>query len=276
MYKLFLLLILFPIIVNATERVYIVRHCDKSNRISNPCCSALGYERAFLWAEYLSNHLASTNIHFINAGTSSPKQCVVSIIVNNTTRNSDGNTIHNDNLDLNYSRDFRCQRSERLLLTTHQIRQNLKYPSTIEGHYCVGNPSKVVKAIYEASAEDVILVWEHTEILEILSLLGWNLGKWPDQDHYNVIFMVDLKNKKLYYDIVNLYRDPNITNSNSDLKYHTWLSNYSFIPPVNRAIVVLTDTNFSVLKSLFYFGCSLIGALFLVQWCRRVSYTRIN
>ena len=172
-------LLLFIICTHAFERLWIIRHCDKPDG-NNPCCSQTGYQRALFWSQYLSDKITnSSTVYFISSGSSSHKKC------------SSNRTI-----------DTRCQKSERLALTSSIIRKNLYLPSLISKDFCVGDTNKLLKAINQSTQTDVILVWEHNEILEIIHKLGWRLKKWPKEDEYNIIFLIE--NNHLYYDITNM------------------------------------------------------------------------
>jgi hypothetical protein len=164
----------------AIERIWILRHCDKPP--AGPCCSPEGYARADAWGAYLARRVpAEATVLHIEAGASSPRQC------------------HAGATPSTFAVDARCQRSERLLLTSRVLQGALARPFTVQAGLCTGDAPAILRRLTkEPAATDAVIVWEHTEIAALLTGLGWPGVGWPDAQHYDFVFLVTPT--QLYWD----------------------------------------------------------------------------
>jgi hypothetical protein len=56
----------------------------------------------------------------------------------------------------------------------------------------VGELKKMLEYAMKSKAKDIIIIWEHEEILEIIRHFGIHIGKGKDAKHiYNLVFMID-------------------------------------------------------------------------------------
>ncbi len=128
MYPRIFLSFVFGFIYSCTSnKVWIIRHCDKPIDTKNPCCSDSGYKRSLGWANYFQQHIEYTYppINIITSNYNSKNKCIKHVLHERTN----------------------CQKSQRMFLTTHYLSSqlsNLKYEiSPINIDYCIGDNGKV-------------------------------------------------------------------------------------------------------------------------------------
>jgi len=65
----------------------------------------------------------------------------------------------------------------------------------------------MLKSVFETeiSYSDIILVWEHKEIIDLIQSFDIKISKWKNKyhDNYDLLFMIDIKNNELFYDCFN-------------------------------------------------------------------------
>ena len=197
------LLLCLPNIHCVLQRIWFIRHCDKPDNNDNPCCSNLGLQRAHVWPSYFKTHLPThENAALIyTSGFSQDKQC---------TNNGYDNAFRKKN----------CPSSQRMWLTSNILYQNLQ-PQVKKIHhpFCVGDYKNMIKNILEHGKDkkkngkgknklldDIIVVWEHEEIVDMLreldvkTNLGYNIPSWHNKDIFDIVFLVDIQTNTLYCD----------------------------------------------------------------------------
>ena len=196
--------------ISNANKIWIIRHCDKPNNPKNPCCSDIGYERSIGWANYFKHYLGN-NINII-------------------TSNFHSNTICVDNL--NHSKN-NCQKSQRMTLTTYYLSKELLNLNckiqTINLNYCIGDSGKIFHHIqtmkyHNKNAIDIILIWEHHEIVNFIRKYNVKINQWKRKlkKNYDIVFMIDTEKNKLYYACYN-YKKNNYKCSHHVIK---WLDSF--------------------------------------------------
>lgn len=134
------------VVVSGLEEIYFLRHCDKP--LMGPCCSREGYQRIALWKTFLETY-PPLAIHTVGSRTA-PDKCAHGF---------------------GYPRRHHCPHSQRMLITS-QLLSGLPQVE-IEGVYCTGGLSAVVDQILHANrSTNALIVWQHTEMLDVLKRLG--------------------------------------------------------------------------------------------------------
>jgi hypothetical protein len=177
--KLVILGCLFFFAHAQVERIWFIRHCDKPKSPENPCCSDTGYKRAAAWADYFRTHFTDAQIYTSNYNEK--KTCIVSAA----------------------KPDRSCQKSQRMYLTASLIHTPLVSTLPLNTDFCVGDEQRIVEHIRNhRDAKEVLVVWEHKEIVHLIREFGIPLSKWRNrfENEYTLVFMVDVKTKQLYYD----------------------------------------------------------------------------
>jgi len=204
-----LLFLLLSIIPAASKSIWFIRHCDKPHRYSS-CCSDVGYERANHWHNYFLPRIhLNQPLAIYTSGFSETRACV-----NISTHLS------------TYS--YSCQKSQRMYLTALAINQNIpssticsKYYRksrsdsvdisqicrSLRRAYCIGDYRRLLHDINLSTSEQILVVWEHTEIVDMIRAYGIDMPKWRNHfnDLYNIVFHLefDAKNTptKFTYDL---------------------------------------------------------------------------
>jgi hypothetical protein len=178
-----------------------------------------------------------------------------------------------------------------MVLTAYSIHNQLtnnKYhvKNNIILNYCIGDKSQLLNHIMKnKNINDAIVVWEHKEIIEIIRYFNINILKWNNKftDVYDLIFMIDVENNKLYIDCYNF-----ITNGIScsqDVK--TWLQDFDSISKYYEKILYSSfrDVNYTnkLLKVFIYLFITfslyiVIFGIYIyhLQIYRRREYIQIN
>jgi hypothetical protein len=188
------------------KNLWIIRHCDKGNHNSDPCCNINGYERSKNWYNYFNLYIKNNcYIYGANYNNDDNDKCI----------NING-----------YQTNKNCQKSQRMFLTSLYIFYTFENIQNLNINYCIGDYKDLTKSAYKQEYDNVIIVWEHDEIIDIINYIGIDLEKWPnDIDGYNLVFMVNIDSNKLYYDCYN-FEDNNII---CDKKTNNWLKKYEHI-----------------------------------------------
>jgi len=97
-----------------------------------------------------------------------------------------------------------CQTSQRMFQTAHQIHERLHntHNHSSVGLFqegCTGHQKKLPHDPY------LIVVWEHTEIIDWIRQSGLHIGLWEDETLYNLVFHLTTGAKpRLQYDCVDV------------------------------------------------------------------------
>jgi hypothetical protein len=139
--------------------------------------------------------------------------------------------------------------------------------------YCIGDYKDLTKNAYKQEYNDVIIVWEHDEIIDIINYIGIDLKKWPnDIEGYNIVFMIDIDSNKLYYDCYN-FENNNIV---CDKKTNDWLKKYEHIDNyyINyRSLGITYSTNNkNIILFIIPIGILLCLFLFFIFTYKCVKY----
>jgi len=175
------------------QRIWFLRHCDKPHNKDNPCCSKKGYQRANNWHLYFQTWIPQTSrIAIYTSSFHEKKMCIQNTNSINTNK--------------------QCQKSQRMWITAQTIYNNLHiyfpFYKTIHSNFCIGEYKKVLQHIKKdaLSFTDAIVIWEHTEIIEMIRALGIET-KHVHNNIYHLVFLVDLQSKTLYYDYYSLFNE---------------------------------------------------------------------
>jgi hypothetical protein len=192
--RIFLLFLIFVkiTITHSLNNIWFIRHCDKPNNSNNPCCSEIGYERSIAWYDYLKTKINKrSNIKFYASGFAEEKVC-------------DYFTNHKK-----YKANKQCQKSQRMFLTCNIIYNNFSNDNQylinnfINLNYCVGEEKDLLNSVIKNANkhDDVVIVWEHNGIIDILNMLNLDINFWKKKykNMYDIIFKYDYKNHKLTY-----------------------------------------------------------------------------
>jgi len=264
LFLLQLLLILEPIL-STIENIWLIRHCDKTINDNNPCCSNYGYDRANNWHEYFERYIDSSP-YIYASNYNEEKTCIV-------------NYYYKSNSD--------CQKSQRMFLTAQAIHDTFNHiKNDVNIDYCTGQYVDLVKSLDDISNKQVIIVWEHKEIVDIINYIGIKLDEWPKDaaDEYNVVFMIDINKNQLYYDCYN-WEDDDVKCSNV---INDWLYKYESISSYYDKINTDENTTRNMLSKeqvdinsiynfyigLFFSSCIVIFGIcilfFLILLCKKI------
>lgn len=214
--------------INSANKIWIIRHCDKPNNHKNPCCSDSGYERSIGWANYFKDYLGN-KINIITSDFHSKTICVDKL---NHTKNN-------------------CQKSQRMFLTTHYLSKQLLDMNynieTINLNYCVGDSGKIFNHIqnmknHNRNINDIILIWEHNEIINFIRKYNIKIGLWKRKlkKNYDIVFMIDTNKNKLYYSCYD-YKNKKINKCSHKIK--KWLYKFDNIENYQNTNI-LSATNY--------------------------------
>ena len=100
--------------------------------------------------------------------------------------------------------------------------------SSIDTEHCIGKVHVLLYSINNTNhISDAVLIWEHKEIIDIIRKFDIDINEWTDdyKDVYDIVFMIDLKKKKLYYECYD-YRDSSMQ---CTPVIKSWLKHYDHI-----------------------------------------------
>jgi len=206
---LHLILFLDPVL-STFHNIWLIRHCDKPSDKTNPCCTNYGYDRANNWYNYFNQYIESEP-YIYASNYNEKKQCTVSNY---------------------YISDSECQKSQRMFLTAQAISDSINYmKDDVNIDFCTGQYADLIDTTNTIKNNDIIIVWEHTEIVDMINYIGIDIEKWPDDANheYNVVFMIDMNDQPtLYYDCYNWENRDTICSPVIDkwLKKHDRISYY--------------------------------------------------
>ena len=221
---IFLFLFIFNF-ADSVDRIWLIRHCDKPSR--GDCCNPVGYERSILWSNYFNSHLSLSPSPSILEGMEGPSKLEGEGLFIVTAGYDDKRLC----IPKETGYESRCQHSQRMYITASSLARNLAVDLSIkiplDYYYCIGEYRSMIKMVYERKEKDVIIVWEHNEIVEIIRYLGISIDDWKHkyEDNYAQVFMYDNVNIKLYIDSLDNttvgYNYPNIDQYFTDKKIVT-------------------------------------------------------
>jgi hypothetical protein len=222
-FNIFLQIFIFFKLCNGLDRLWLIRHCDKPKSSKNPCCSELGYERAKNWYHYFKIHFKKNSIIKIYSSNFNEKK----VCINNILYNPNSN----------------CQKSQRMFLTAYYLQETLqkfyKFQENININFCVGEKNKLVNSILDNyKVSDVILVWEHKEIIDIIRHFQIEIKKWKNkfENTYNLVFMIDIKTKQLFYDCFDFVKNNTYCSNDIDI----WLNKFNRIS--NKGLILYNNS----------------------------------
>jgi hypothetical protein len=172
----------------ATSEIWFLRHGDKPKDSHSPCCSPKGLERADRWADYLAHRIDANQTRIMTSHFYTPKRHHHSPCQAYNPLPEPGKP--------------HCQQSQRMFQTAHRIHRRLHdaYNFSSVGLFqegCTGHQKKLPLDPY------LIVVWEHTEIIDWIRQAGFPLGDWKDDSLYSLVFHMTTGAKpRLQYDCV--------------------------------------------------------------------------
>lgn len=256
----------------AVERLWIIRHCDKpfdlssSSNNQNYCCSDIGYQRAEKWHLFFDKNFNSRN--------------VIQMYASNFDY-SESCRIFEQNYMSSQPKKY-CQKSQRMYSTAYYIKENLEslkhnVKSSIDTEYCIGEVHDLLYSIQNNNhISDAVVIWEHKEIIDIIRKFDIDINDWIDdyKDIYDIVFMIDLKKKKLYYDCYD-YRDSSkqcIPVIKSWLKHFDHIQTYmSMIQSIDRSI----EDNIILVYLVIVFASIICFMIYLFYLCVAYDHTSI-
>jgi hypothetical protein len=175
-------------IVNG-NKIWLLRHCDMPSSLS-PCCSSIGYKRNKLLGDFLSEKI-SEPVLVMASGYIYEKACQE---VSNLTI-----VPHMSSL-LKMSSAFGCKKTQRMYLTAYAMYYHLgdKVIGEVNTDFCVGQERQMVaflkKHVLNNLKVDVVVVWEHNGLMDILRDFGFQISKWKNRlkEYYELVFWIDL------------------------------------------------------------------------------------
>ena len=273
-FRCFTLFTFFTYYTHVTSNnLWIIRHCDKPKDKRNPCCSNEGYTRSEKWADYFQKYIVyGTEINMLSSNyRDTRKICIADTNYTNTTTNN------------------RCQKSQRMALTTHYLTKKLLEHYTIynktqierqNNPFCVGSSEKIVSYVKEKISStsknknvnknvntntQFILVWEHNEIIDIIRQFGIHIDKWKHKikNNYDIVFLIDIEKKQLYYSCYNY-------NNTCSLYVDKWLSKFKKIESYfnvtqKKERDVMLSYNIIILFTIFGVGICIVSLVTIIH-----------
>ena len=105
---------------------------------------------------------------------------------------------------MKYNPNPTCQKSQRMFLTAYNLHKSFEsndIMSNINAKFCIGEYNALMNEIEDNINKQIVIIWEHNEIIDIIRFLGIKIDKWKNKfdDISDIIFMID-ENNDLYYD----------------------------------------------------------------------------
>jgi hypothetical protein len=159
-----------------------------------------------------------------------------------------------------------CQKSQRMWITANILYNHFKFFFSylkMQSQFCIGEKKQLLQKIDEDSVfiSDAIVVWEHDEIIDMIRYMGIEIGHWHHKHMYDIVFMVDIKEKRLYYDCVSYTFYDNETICKKNAK---WLQKYGFISDYFANKDVLS-TNYKSYKHYDYYYFKVVTSLLFIM-----------
>ena len=178
------------------------RHLRTTNTSTTDCCSDIGYSRNEGWARFFLYETEFPQIYASNYNHNNNQMCMPipdDIITHKKT----------------------CQKSQRMVLTAATIHQTMHLTAPINTDYCIGEAPALIREIHKSKSKNIIVVWEHNEIVEMIRYLGFRIPQWPHQlrNVYNIMFLYE--NDRLHY---GCYDYLNNTITDCDWRVSRWLT----------------------------------------------------
>lgn len=252
---LLLLLLSFITVKYSLNSIWFLRHCDKPNNNNNPCCTNIGYKRAIAWGNYLKTKIKKkSQIKFYASGFSQNKICI------NHKK---------------YRSNKKCQKSQRMLLTSNFIHVNFTNDDDyavnnfININYCIGDEKYLLNDIIQSENQynDIIVVWEHVGIINMLNQLGVKITPWSDKygDVYNILFHYDYINHTLTYYCYDFHTQ----NTNCSKNINKWLKNFNEREQMSNSLLTLTNYKYSFI--IF----ALVICVLIISFLTFYKYTKV-
>jgi hypothetical protein len=96
-------------------------------------------------------------------------------------------------------------------------------------NYCIGETTKLLDTILKNKAfyTDILIIWEHHEIIDIIRHFDIDISRWKNKykHEYDIVFMIDYPENKLYFDCYNF--EKNEIQCKSTI--HEWLSEFQSV-----------------------------------------------
>jgi len=252
----------------AVERLWIIRHCDKpfdlaSSNDQNNCCSDIGYQRAEKWHLFFDKNFESRNL--------------IQMYASNFDYSESCRTFEQNYMS-SQPKNY-CQKSQRMYLTAYYIKENLEnlkhnVKSSIDTEHCIGEVHDLLYSINNNNhISDAVLIWEHKEIIDIIRKFDIDINEWTHdyKDVYDIVFMIDLKKKKLYYECYD-YRDSSMQ---CIPVIKSWLKHYDHIQTYKSMIQSSREDNI-ILVYLVICIASIVGfMIYLFYLCVSYDHTSI-
>ena len=236
-----------------SKKIFLIRHCDKHNDNSNPCCSNTGYDRVKNWNLFFNRY--SDRLKIYTSPFKEEKMC-------NNYKNYD--SIEKKG----------CQKSQRMYLTAHIIHEKLNLTNSINSDFCDGEYKKLVNNIKQNKHyEYFLLIREHIEIIEIIRNFDINIQDWTG-NKYNIVFLIDTDKNELFYTCFH-YKSNKYSCSK---KINKWLTSYTFINSESSKETIKKD-NFNIVMKIGFFSILTLSLYLIVKKCfhdkRKIGYTVI-
>jgi hypothetical protein len=207
--------------------MWFIRHCDKAEGMltddgsdQDPCCSEPGYVRSAHWSTYFLKYMTPySNVGFYASNykmKATSEICVVPEAYRRYPRPYEGvglglGLVDEDEdvvVSEHQKKDKVCHRSQRMYLTANIIRHHMADAvdsTTMNAEFCSGEYNDMMKAMRASRryVTDTITVWEHDKLVDMLQDQGWDVPGWPHDptgSMFNLVFMVDVRTQKWYYD----------------------------------------------------------------------------
>ena len=267
-YLLFLGSISCCAISDMNKRLWLIRHCDKPEDQSSPCCSEIGYKRASSWSTFFMKHISKDRlVEVYSSNFNLAKICTP--------------------LTKYIKPDDSCQKSQRMFLTAYNIHKaltNTSIPSILYNNYCIGDYEVLLDNIllhYQTlNIKDAIIVWEHNEIIDIIRYFDIDIPSWKNKYNnvYDIVFLIDVENQILYFDCYDYIYN---TYECQEEGVYKWLDEFEHIEVPDRLQSnQLVPRPFKNVQYYFIIGllCLLFMSLCLYMTLillRRPSYTSI-
>ena len=256
------------------QRLWMLRHCDKPIDDADSCCSDVGHQREQKWSIFLHRYLDQED-SFIEMYASNFR------------------TIQTCNYNINYelmtsTPRKHCQRAQRMYSSAYYIKENLESLNysiikNIDTNNCIGEESAVIHSITNSThtITDAILIWQHDEIMEIIRSFGITMNDFSKSDKYiyDIAFMLDISNKKLYYECFEYY-DVSSVSSCSPL-IHSWLKSFTagtiesyWHRDVNNSMSFQTYLIITVFSMVLLYFIYLLF-IFITTYIHRQTYTNV-
>jgi len=257
------------------KRIWLIRHCDKPKKHSNPCCTDLGYERAEAWGDFFHRWTPPENkIGIYTSNYHEKKQCETPQypMVGYQKPSQD------------------CQKSQRMFYTAVSIDEEMRKkrpesPPELQMKYCIGEYRSMLDEIVDRNTEweDVIIVWEHTEIIEIIRSLGISISKWKKRwrKEYSIVFLIEWDEPRRKYTLQYQCFDFQRNRLECSLDIQKWLGSFSLLdqtqnqPFENNDMIYLRNTNHRIdynKSTLFFLLFTIVVVVVIILFYLRKRY----